>query len=774
MIISPELELSLNIAIEKAKKHGHEYLTVEHLLYAILQDQAYVKAIVACGGSHEQMLRDLDDYFKDHLEGNVLGESETPQPTIGFQRVIKRAAQHVLASQKEKIYGDSVLVAIFGETESVASYFLDRQKISRFDIVNYFSHGVVKGGADEDLLESLTVIRDINSNESSALKTYTDENVQDDSAQELDKNDPLRLYAEELVAKAQRGAIDPIFGRKDEIERTIHVLCRRRKNNPLYVGASGVGKTALAEGLAIKISAGEVPNSLKGAKLFSLDLGALLAGTKYRGDFEDRLKKLVASLKRHKNAILFIDEIHTIVGAGAVSGGSVDASNILKPFLSAGEIRCIGSTTYKEYRRHFEADHALHRRFQKIAVEEPSTEQSFVIVKGLKKYYEDFHNVRYSNEALKAAVELSVRYIKDRSLPDKAIDVIDEVGAFFSSKNTERTAPKKVGLVDVKRTVAKIARIPAETVTASDKKALQNLDKVLKAVVFGQDEAIDRLAATIRLSRSGMATEDRPVGCFLFSGPTGVGKTELAKQLAKQLGVAFLRFDMSEYMERHTVARLIGAPPGYVGYEEGGLLTDAVHRDPHSIVLLDEIEKAHSDVHNLLLQVMDHGVLTDANGREANFRNVILIMTTNVGAAELSQNAIGFGSESEGRRGDDKIAIKKAFSPEFRNRIDAIISFGFLPQQVVEQVVRKFLKTLEEKLWAKRVHLSASDAVVRYLARKGFHPSYGARPLARVIEEQIKVPIVNELLFGKIVRGGSVKVDLRDEKLSFAFSSSKA
>ncbi len=769
MIISPELEASLNLAIEESKKYGHEYLTVEHLLFALLQDAAYVKVLVACGGSLKQTQDDLRHYFENHLEKGILPRTEAPQPTMSFQRVIRRAAQHVMSSGKEKIYGDSVLVAIFSEKESYASYFLEKQNISQFDVINFLSHGTVKEGVDPDSLDQLQ--------NTGSIAPYTSPNIERDDEgdaktqktkeKKAENTDPISQYAEELVEKAREGRIDPLIGREHEIERTVQVLCRRRKNNPLFVGESGVGKTALAEGLALRIAENKVPEQLKNAQIFSLDMGSLLAGTKYRGDFEERLKKLIRSIKKIPRAILFIDEIHTIVGAGAVSGGTLDASNILKPFLASGDIRCIGSTTYKEYRQHFESDQALHRRFQKIAVEEPSVEHSVEILKGLKEKYEHFHNVRYTNEALRAAVELSQRYIKDRRLPDKAIDVIDEVGAFYSSKALTNSALRTITLSDVKQVIAKIARVPAEAVSSSDKRSLKDIDTRLKKLVYGQDATIDILTASIRMARSGMGNEDKPIGSFLFSGPTGVGKTELARQLAKQMGIEFIRFDMSEYMERHAVSRLIGAPPGYVGYEEGGLLTDAVHKFPHAVILLDEIEKAHPDVHNILLQMMDHGTLTDANGREANFRNVILIMTTNVGASELSANPIGFGGAGAANSGREKLAINKAFSPEFRNRLDAILSFGFLPSEVVLKIVDKFLREVETKLKAKRVKWEVTEAARKHIAEIGYDPAYGARPLARIIQEKVKVPLVHELLFGALAKGGFVRVDFRNGALVF-------
>ncbi len=769
MIISPELETSLNLAIEEAKKYGHEYLTVEHLLYALLLDPAYVKVVLACGGSVKQALADLRHYFENHLEKNILPRAEAPQPTLSFQRVIRNAAQHVLSSGKEKIYGDSVLVAIFSEKETYASYFLEKQNISQFDVINFLSHGTIKEGVDPEVLEGLSETHPM----PPVAETHEEEEKEKTSSQKKtekgDQNDPVFLYAEDLVEKAREGRVDPLVGRDEELERTIQVLCRRRKNNPLYVGEAGVGKTALAEGLALRLAEGKVPEALKDANLLSLDMGALLAGTKYRGDFEERLKKFIRSLKKIPNAILFIDEIHTIVGAGAVSGGTLDASNILKPFLANGEVRCIGSTTYKEYRQHFESDQALHRRFQKISIEEPSEEHSVEILKGLKDKYEKFHNVRYTPDAIRGAVELAQRYIKDRHLPDKAIDVIDEVGAFYSSKHDPSGATKTVTLSDIKQVVAKIARVPAEAVSSSDKRSLKDLDSRLKKVVFGQEATIDVLTSTIRMARSGMGNDEKPIGSFLFSGPTGVGKTELARQLASQMGIEFIRFDMSEYMERHTVSRLIGAPPGYVGYEEGGLLTDAVHKFPHAVLLLDEIEKAHPDVHNILLQVMDHGTLTDANGREANFRNVVIIMTTNVGATELSSNTIGFAGNSIEKSGKEKLAINKAFSPEFRNRLDAILSFGYLPERVVLKIVDKFLTEVETKLKAKRVKWNVTEEARRYLAKIGYDPSYGARPLARIIQEKVKGPLVSELLFGRLTKGGFVKVDCVNEQLVFEY-----
>lgn len=778
MIISTELEMSLNFAINEAKKYGHEFVTVEHILYALLQDSEYSNIVIACGGSVQQTFQDLIHYFKTHLDNNIIDASIAPQPTLSFQRVLKRAAQQVLSAGKEKIYGDAVIVAMFSEKESFAAYFLEKQNITRLDVINFLSHGIVKEGVDPELLEESTGISPTyHQNPQSSPPAFDPLEGEERTDSKLPpkkvKQDPLSLFTENLCEKARLGKIDPLIGRDPEIERSIQVLSRRRKNNPLLVGDSGVGKTALVEGLASRIVDNKVPEVLKGACIYSLDLGTLVAGTKYRGDFEERLKKLVLAIKKIPKAILFIDEIHTIVGAGAVSGGALDASNILKPFLSSGEIRCIGSTTYKEYRQHFESDHALNRRFQKINIDEPSMEDSFKILKGLKTRYEEFHHVVYSDEALRGAVELSSRYMKDRFLPDKAIDIIDEVGASFAAKGIEVTdKPHSVNLSDVKRVIARIARVPPESLNASDKQSLKNLDAELKTVIFGQDKSIHALVNSIRMSRSGMGNDDKPIGSFLFSGPTGVGKTELAKQLAKKLGIEFIRFDMSEYMERHAVSRLIGAPPGYVGYDEGGLLTDSVHKNPHAVLLLDEIEKAHGDVHNILLQIMDHGTLTDSNGRAADFRNVILIMTTNVGAAELSKGSIGFNDvrkESKEDSGREKTAINNAFTPEFRNRLDAVLSFGFLPESVVLKIVDKFLADVEKKLAAKRVSWDLSLAARQYLAREGYDPHYGARPLERFIHEKIKKPLVEELLFGALSKGGFVRIDFVDGALSFKF-----
>lgn len=773
-MISPSLEKSFNIAVKLAQKLGHEFVSLEHVLYALLENPEASRAIIACGGSLSQTRDELDRYFEEKVSSSLL-EGDSPQPTLGFQRVLQMAAQQVVSSGKERIFGDTVLVAMFSEKESFAVWFLKKQEITRFDLINFISHGTVKEGVDPDIFGD----DDPESGEDQTPLALgpADEKSKDPESEETPrdaskrkKSDLLENFTTNLCQKARDGKIDPLIGRQFEVDRTIQVLCRRRKNNPLYVGESGVGKTAIAEGLALKIVEGEVPDFLKEAVIYSLDMGTLLAGTKFRGDFEQRLKGLVTQIGKKENAILFIDEIHTIIGAGAVSGGSLDASNILKPFLSSGELRCIGSTTYKEFRQHIENDHALTRRFQKIPVEEPSVEEAWKILKGLKGYYESFHGVRYTNEALKTAAELSHIHLKDRKLPDKAIDVIDEAGAYWVSKGKKLTGSKanRIGINEVKQVIARMARIPSDKLKPTEKKSLRSLGDTLKKWIFGQDKAVDALEQVIRMSRSGLARDDKPIGSFLFSGPTGVGKTELAKQLAKELGISFNRFDMSEYMERHTVARLIGAPPGYVGYDEGGLLTDAVYQNPHSILLLDEIEKAHPDVHNILLQVMDHGTLTDANGRKSDFRNVILIMTTNVGAAELSRGSIGFssGPQEEGR---EKTALKQSFTPEFRNRLDGIISFNPLPVEVMVQIVDKFLNDLSVKLKAKHVNLEVTQAARSYLAQAGYDPAYGARPLGRLIEDEVKRPLSEELLFGNLCRGGQVVVDFDAKKQSLSF-----
>ena len=751
-MISKELEVSLNLAVGEAARRKHEFVTIEHVLFALLHNDTAANTIVACGGSIDKTREQLEGYFAETLADSILKSGQIPQPTLAFHRVMQRAATHVRASGKDTIKGENVLVSIFSESESFAVYFLEQQDISRFDVINYVSHGVVKEGVEfepaeiqsEGLLESATT---------------------PDEEESKAKKGPLELYTVDLCERAREGYIDPLIGRSEEITRTIQVLSRRRKNNPIYVGDSGVGKTAIAEGLALRIIEEEVPERLKNAEIFSLDMGSLIAGTKFRGDFEQRIKGVLKAIEKKDNAILFIDEIHTIIGAGSVSGGAMDASNLLKPALANGRLRCIGSTTYKEYRQHFRNDHALSRRFQKIDVDEPSVEDTVAILKGLKQRYEDHHNVKYSLDALKTAAEMASKYIRERRLPDTAIDVIDEVGAVFSLKEKKGI---KIKAQDVMKTVALMARIPVQKVTKTDRDQLKNLDVKLKNVVYGQSEAIDSLAAAIKMARSGLGDDDRPIGSFLFAGPTGVGKTEVAKQLASEMGVEFLRYDMSEFMERHSVSKLIGAPPGYVGYEQGGLLTDAVTKNPHAVLLLDEIEKAHPELQNILLQVMDHGTLTDTYGRETDFRNIIIIMTTNAGARELTHGSIGF-ERSPGVSAAHSQAMKDIFSPEFRNRIDGIISFAPLSMETILQVVDKFLAEIATKLKAKDVMLTVSDDARGWLAKKGYDPAYGARPLKRLIQDKLKTPMADHLLFGKLAKGGKLNVDLKNEELSFEF-----
>ncbi len=771
-MISSELEVSLNLAVSEAARRGHEYVTIEHVLYALLFNEAAAKALRASGGNTDATRAMLEDYFKENYPEELLKPGQMPQPTLAFQRVIQRAAQHVRASGKEKIRGDNLLVSLFSERESFAVYFLKKQNVTRFDILNFISHGIVKAGVEQTFGDD-TGQKSLPPNESEEgdagdTGEEEDETGERKTSKRSDK-DPLKLYAVNLNARAKAGKIDPLIGRDAEIERTIQVLCRRRKNNPLYVGDAGVGKTAIAEGLALKIVEGDVPDQLKTAEIFSLDMGTLIAGSRFRGDFEQRLKDLLKAIFKHDNAILFIDEIHTVIGAGSVSGGALDASNLLKPALSSGQLRCLGSTTYKEYRTHFKNDHALARRFQKIDVDEPSVEDTVKILKGLKGKYEEHHGVTYTNESLRSAAELAARHLRgDRRLPDTAIDVIDEVGAFYALKPKKGNAEKKpkVTALDVQLIVAKMARIPAQKVSSTDRQSLKDLGPQLKAVVFGQDLALDALATSIKMSRSGLREEEKPIGSFMFAGPTGVGKTEVAKQLAKIMGIEFLRYDMSEYMERHTVSRLIGAPPGYVGFDQGGLLTEAVTKTPHAVLLLDEIEKAHPEIQNILLQVMDHGTLTDANGRVTDFRNVVIIMTTNAGARELLSGSIGFG-RAPGVNAAESQAVKDMFSPEFRNRLDAVISFAPLTEDVIVLVVDKFLGELRTRLVKQKVALEITDEARRYLARKGYDPSYGARPLARLIQDRIKKPLADELLFGKLSGGGTVRISLAGEELKF-------
>ncbi|KPK49558.1 MAG: ATP-dependent Clp protease ATP-binding subunit ClpA [Thiotrichales bacterium SG8_50] len=744
-MLSQELEFSLNSAFRDARSRGHEYITVEHLLAALLDNPSAAKVLRACGGKVDELRDNLGEFLEKNVPSLTKEEDTEAQPTIGFQRVIQRAVLHVQGVGKKEVTGANVLVAIFGEKDSHAVYFLHKQNISRFDVVNFISHGISK-------------VPDEGQSELPAPDEA------DESAAPTTERSPLDVFTVNLNEQALQGKIDPLIGREHELTRTIQVLCRRRKNNPLFVGEAGVGKTAIAEGLAKKIVEGEVPDVLEGATIYSLDMGALLAGTKYRGDFEKRLKAVIQQLKKDPHAILFIDEIHTIIGAGAASGGAMDASNLLKPALSSGDLKCVGSTTYQEYRGIFEKDRALSRRFQKIDVPEPSVEETVEILRGLRSRFEEHHSVRYTQPALRTAAELADRYINDRHLPDKAIDVIDEAGASMRLLPPSKRK-KTIGVHDVENIVAKIARIPPKQVTTSDREALRTLDRDLKMVVFGQDEAIDALSTSIKLSRAGLGSEDKPIGSYLFAGPTGVGKTEVTKQLAHVLGVELVRFDMSEYMERHTVSRLIGAPPGYVGFDQGGLLTDAVNKHPHAVLLLDEIEKAHGDVFNLLLQVMDHGTLTDNNGRKADFRNVIIVMTTNAGAAQIGRASMGFTHQDH--TGDEMQEINRIFSPEFRNRLDSIINFKSLDEKTIGHVVDKFIMELESQLADKHVTIELNEAARAWLAKRGYDPAMGARPMARLIQEKIKRPLADELLFGKLADGGNVKFAVEDDELVF-------
>ncbi|SEQ00638.1 ATP-dependent Clp protease ATP-binding subunit ClpA [Faunimonas pinastri] len=743
---SRSLELVLHKALGFANERDQEFATLEHLLLALIDDKDAASVMRACNVDMDRLRSDVTEYVDTEL-GNLVGtDGEDAKPTAGFQRVIQRAVIHVQSSGREEVTGANVLVAIFAERESHAAYFLQEQDMTRYDAINYISHGIAKRpGAEE--------ARPVRG-------SREDGHESEDGEESSRKESALDAWCINLNAKAKAGKIDPLIGRDAELRRTIQVLCRRSKNNPLYVGDPGVGKTAIAEGLAKRIVDGEVPDVLHDATIFSLDMGALLAGTRYRGDFEERLKQVMKEIEAHEGAIMFIDEIHTIIGAGATSGGAMDASNLLKPALAAGSLRCIGSTTYKEYRQFFEKDRALVRRFQKIDVNEPSVPDAIEILKGLKPYFEDHHKVRYTNDAIKSAVELSARYINDRKLPDKAIDVIDETGA-SQKLLPENQRKKTIGVKDIEATIATMARIPPKSVSKDDAEVLAHLQSNLKRVVFGQDRAIEALSSAIKLARAGLREPEKPIGNYLFSGPTGVGKTEVSRQLADILGVPLLRFDMSEYMERHTISRLIGAPPGYVGFDQGGLLTDGVDQHPHCVLLLDEIEKAHPDLFNILLQVMDHGKLTDHNGKQIDFRNVVLIMTTNAGAAEMARSAIGFGHSR--RSGEDEEAINRLFSPEFRNRLDAVIPFGPLPQEVVNQVVAKFVLQLEAQLADRGVTFELDEAATNWLATRGYDERMGARPLGRVIQDVIKKPLAEELLFGKLQKGGIVKVSVEDD-----------
>ncbi len=758
---SRSLEKALHRALAHAASRKQELATLEHLLLSLTEDKDAIAVMRACGVDIDELKESLSDYVDNELSNLVTDNVTEAKPTASFQRVIQRAVIHVQSSGREEVTGANVLVAIFAERESHAAFFLQEQDMTRYDAVNYISHGIAKKTG----LSETRPVRGAAENEA--------DNNGDDAAQgaggsKKKTESALEAYCVDLNKKAGEGKIDPLIGREAEVNRTIQILCRRNKNNPLFVGEPGVGKTAIAEGLARKITKGEVPDVLKDCTVYSLDMGTLLAGTRYRGDFEERLKAVMKEIEQKPGAILFIDEIHTVIGAGATSGGAMDASNLLKPALAGGALRCIGSTTYKEYRQHFEKDRALVRRFQKIDVNEPSIPDAIAIMKGLKPYYEEFHKVQYTDEAIESSVQLSARYMADRKLPDKAIDVIDETGASLMLLPADKRK-KIITVEDIEATIATMARIPAKTVSKDDSTVLKNLETELKRMVFGQDKAIEQLASAIKLARAGLREPEKPIGSYLFSGPTGVGKTEVAKRLAEVLGVKMLRYDMSEYMERHSVSRLIGAPPGYVGFDQGGLLTDAVDQSPYCVLLLDEIEKAHPDLFNILLQVMDHGKLTDNNGKAVDFRNVVLIMTTNAGAQDMARSAMGFTRNV--REGDDTEAITKMFTPEFRNRLDAVVSFGHLPASVVRKVVEKFILQLEAQLSERQVNIEISAEAADWLAEKGYDQQMGARPLARVIQEHIKKPLAEELLFGKLAKGGTVRILKKDDGLAFDYLS---
>ncbi|WP_158815060.1 ATP-dependent Clp protease ATP-binding subunit ClpA [Methylocapsa sp. S129] len=760
---SRALEKTLHRALGVANERRHEYATLEHLLLSLIDDSDASAVLRACSVDLDILRKNLTQYVDTELENLVIETREEAKPTAGFQRVVQRAVIHVQSSGREEVTGANVLVAIFAERESHAAFFLQEQDMTRYDAVNYISHGIAKRPGMTDASKTPRGAEDDHeSRDSKDSKEGPDQKK---------KEAALDAYCVNLNKKAKDGKIDPLIGREAEVQRTIQVLCRRQKNNPLLVGEPGVGKTAIAEGLAHKIINGAVPEVLANATVFALDMGALLAGTRYRGDFEERLKQVMKEIEQHKDAILFIDEIHTVIGAGATSGGAMDASNLLKPALAQGVLRCIGSTTYKEYRQYFEKDRALVRRFQKIDVNEPTVEDAIEILKGLKPYFEEFHKIRYTNEAVRAAVELSARFIHDRKLPDKAIDVIDETGA-SQMLVAEAKRKKTIGIKEIEATIATMARIPAKSVSKDDAEVLQHLEDTLKRVVYGQNEAIAALSSAIKLARAGLRDPEKPIGSYLFSGPTGVGKTEAARQLASSLGVELIRFDMSEYMERHTVSRLIGAPPGYVGFDQGGLLTDAIDQHPHCVLLLDEIEKAHPDLFNILLQIMDHGKLTDHSGKQINFRNVILIMTTNAGAQDMAKAAFGFHSSK--REGDDTEAINRLFAPEFRNRLDAIVPFGRLPEEVIARVVDKFILQLEAQLADRNVTIELSDEARAWLVKNGYDEAMGARPMARVIQKEIKTPLADEVLFGRLKNGGIVRVvvtgdDSGVKKLGFVY-----
>ena len=741
-----DLEMCLMAAQSEAKDRHHEYLCVEHILYALLHHDTGIRIIKSCGGNVDRIKQDLEEFFSQQ---ETVGEDNSPQQTRAVQRVLHLAIMHVNSSGKASADVGDILVAIHRESQSYASYFLQKEGITRLDLLNFISHGIAKVAVEEEEDENLNY----------------DNGDEEETRQNRSENDPLKLYTNNLSKQAEENRLDPLIGRENELQRTIQILCRRRKNNPIYVGDPGVGKTAIAEGLALMIHEGRTPDLLEGAEIFSLDIGALLAGTKFRGDFEQRIKAVLKALLQKPKSILFIDEIHTIIGAGATSGGSMDVSNLLKPALAKGDIRCVGSTTYDEYKKVFEKDRALSRRFQKIDITEPSVPDTIQILNGLKPRYEKHHHLRYTRSALVSAAELSAKYVNDRYLPDKAIDIIDEAGSLVRLKQGSKR--KTVNPQDIEQVIASITRIPVEKMTSNDKEQLKDLEKRLKLQVFGQDDAIRILTQAIKRSRAGLRGPEQPIGSFLFTGPTGVGKTELAKQLAFIMGIHFQRFDMSEYMEKHTVSRLIGAPPGYVGFDQGGLLTDAVRKNPHCVVLLDEIEKAHPDIFNILLQVMDHATLTDNNGREADFRNVVLIMTSNVGAKEMTSSVIGFGSGMP--KSPSKQALEKTFSPEFRNRLDNIVPFAGLPEKVVLMVVDKLLVALEVKLQPQKVVISVSDPARSWLAKKGYDPMFGARPMARTIQQEIETVLADEVLFGKLQNGGQVNISLKNDKLHFKY-----
>ncbi|HKF29049.1 MAG TPA: ATP-dependent Clp protease ATP-binding subunit ClpA [Candidatus Binataceae bacterium] len=765
--ISRELQVTLQLAMTEAVNRRHEYVCLEHLLYAMLHDVTTSNVLKHSGANLDALKRKLERYLDEQMERLPKGEEVAPRYAMGVQRALQRAAVHSQSAGRTEINGASVLVAMFQESNSPAILFLQENGVSRFDVINFISHGVSKAGPDED--------HDVGGTEEEGDDEEGPEahaGGDEEGERRVSPSKALKTYTINLTERAAQGKIDPLVGRKNELERAIHVLLRRRKNNPVFVGEAGVGKTALAEGLALAVHDGKVPPALKGVEIYAVDMGALLAGTRFRGDFEQRLKAVIKAVLGNPKRILFIDEIHTIVGAGAASGSTMDASNLLKPALASGDLRCIGSTTYQEYKRSFDRDKALARRFQRIDVLEPSQEEAVQILDGLKSYYEKHHNVRYTAPALRLAVELSGRYINDRFLPDKAIDVMDEAGVAGHLRGKGSPDPITVGVRDIERTVARMAKIPERTVSSTDRTRLQTLEEDLKLAVFGQDTAIEAVARAIKLARSGLSHPDKPVGSFLFAGPTGVGKTEVARQLAKTMGVEFLRFDMSEYMERHTVSRLIGAPPGYVGFDQGGLLTDAINKTPHCVLLLDEIEKAHPDLFNILLQVMDHATLTDNNGRKADFRNVVLVMTTNAGAQELARSMIGFHGGIG--VGTPKTVIERMFSPEFRNRLSATIEFAPLSAPVVEQVVDKFLGELQDRLDKQKVVLTTTAAAKKWLAEHGYEPRFGARPLARLIESEIARTLADEVLFGRLTKGGRVTVDLDGDRLSFSYAETPA